>query len=38
MTKDLDFTQGSISKKILLFSLPLMAGNIFSSSTMSSIH
>ena len=29
MTKDLDFTQGSISKKILLFSLPLMAGNIF---------
>lgn len=29
MTKDFDFTQGSISKKILLFSLPLMAGNIF---------
>lgn len=29
MTKDLDFTKGSISKKILLFSLPLMAGNIF---------
>ena len=29
MTKDFDFTQGSIAKKILLFSLPLMAGNIF---------
>ena len=29
MTKDFDFTTGSIPKKILLFSLPLMAGNIF---------
>ena len=29
MVKDFDFTTGSISKKILLFSLPLMAGNIF---------
>lgn len=29
MTKDFNFTQGSIAKKILLFSLPLMAGNIF---------
>lgn len=29
MTKDFDFTTGSISRKILLFSLPLMAGNIF---------
>ncbi len=29
MTKDFDFTTGSIPRKILLFSLPLMAGNIF---------
>ncbi len=29
MAKDFDFTTGSIPKKILLFSLPLMAGNIF---------
>ena len=29
MTKDFDFTTGSMTKKILLFSLPLMAGNIF---------
>ena len=29
MGKDFDFTTGSIPKKILLFSLPLMAGNIF---------
>lgn len=29
MAKDFDFTTGSMAKKILLFSLPLMAGNIF---------
>lgn len=27
--RDIDFTSGSISKNILLFSLPLMAGNVF---------